>query len=314
LRGAAAAYPRAVSRLGWQMTQSRMCELIDTFPAFLTYWTRVQGKPLDDQLERWAMEYLSSCPELLDKQIEDYSSQNLDWRQIAREKVFPYLTERLPAMQEAHQNLLALCQPIYARAQQVLPFDSKAIFVIYVGIGCGAGWATTFRGLPAILFGLENIAESGWSDPQAITGLVAHEIGHLVHHHWRAQYGKPLGSGPWWQLYEEGFAQYCENLILAPSTWHQATDDNDGNWLDWCQRHKGWLAAEFVRTVDAGKPVSPFFGSWLEICGKSETGYFLGYEVIKELEKHFHLNEIALLENPEVYVRSILEQIKEHGG
>ena len=33
------------------------------------------------------------------------------------------------------------------------------------------------------------------------------------------------------------------------------------------------LTAEFLRTVDAGEPVSPFFGSWLEICGKSQTGY-----------------------------------------
>jgi len=288
--------------------------VIDTFPAFLTYWTKVQGKPLDDQIEGWATEYMSPWPELLAMQIEDYSSQNLDWRQIAREKVFPYLTERLPAMQQAHQNLLELCEPIYSRAQQVFAFDSKATFVIYVGIGCGAGWVTPFRGSLAILFGLENIAESGWSTPEAITGLVAHEIGHLVHHYWRVQHGKPIGSGPWWQLYEEGFAQHCESLILDSDTWHQGSGDNNDNWLDWCQNHKGWLAAEFVRTVDTGQPVSPFFGSWLEICGKSETGYFLGYEVIKELEKQFGLKEIALLEDVEFYLRPILEQMIERGG
>ncbi len=291
-----------------------MCESIDTFPAFLTYWAKVQGKPLDDQIEGWATEYMSLWPDLLVRQVEDYASQNLDWRQIAREKVFPYLTERLPAMQQAHQNLLELCEPIYSKAQQVLALDSKAIFVIYVGIGCGAGWVTLFRGSPAILFGLENIAECGWSDPETITGLVAHEIGHLVHHYWRAQHGKPINSGPWWQLYEEGFAQHCGSLILDSDIWHQASGGNDDNWLDWCKSHKGWLAAEFVRTVGAGKPVSPFFGSWLEICGKSETGYFLGYEVIKGLEKHFNLKEIALLDNTEVYLRPILEQMIERGG
>ncbi len=288
--------------------------VIDTFPAFLTYWDKVQGKPLDDQIEGWATEYMSLWPELLAKQIEDYSSQNLDWRQIAREKVFPHLTERLPAMQQAHQNLLELCEPLYSRAQQVLAFDSKALFVIYVGIGCGAGWATPFHGSPAILFGLENIAESDWSAPEAITGLVAHEIGHLVHHYWRAQHGKPIGSGAWWQLYEEGFAQHCESLILDSDTWHQASGDNADEWLAWCQNHKGWLAAEFVRTADSGKPVSPFFGSWLEICGKSETGYFLGYEAINELKKRFDLKEIALLEDSEVYLRPILEQMRGHSG
>ncbi len=288
--------------------------VIDTFPAFLTYWAKVQGKPLDEQIEGWATDYMSLWPELLARQIEDYSSQNLDWRQIAREKVFPYLTERLPAMQQAHQNLLELCEPIYSRAQQALAFDSKANLVIYVGIGCGAGWVTPFRGLPAILFGLENIAESDWSAPETITGLVAHEIGHLAHYYWRAQDGKAIGSGPWWQLYEEGFAQHCESLILDSDTWHQASGGNDDNWLDWCQSHKGWLAAEFVRTVDAGKPVSLFFGSWFEICGQSETGYFLGCEAIKELEKRFNLIEIALLENAEICLRPVLEQIIECDG
>lgn len=287
------------------------CEFVDTFPTFLTYWADAQHKPLADQIESWATRYMAQWPELLAKQIEDYSMQNLDWRQIAQEKVFPYLTERLPAMQQAYQNLLELCEPIYSRAQQVLAFDSKAIFVIYVGIGCGAGWATTFRDSPAILFGLESIAECGWSDTAAITGLIAHEVGHLVHRYWREQHGKPIGSGPWWQLYEEGFAQNCESLILGSETWHQASE---GEWLDWCQSNKGWLATEFLRTADAGKPISSFFGSWLDIRGKSETGYFLGYKVITELEKRFSLKEIALLENIEVHLRPVLLQMIERGG
>ncbi len=291
-----------------------ICEFIDTFPAFLAYQTKVQDKPLSERIERWATEYMARWPELLAKQTEDYSVQNLNWREIAREKIFPYLTERLPAMRQAHRHILESAEPLYSRAQQVLAFESKVIFVIYVGIGCGAGWATTFRGSPAILFGLENIAECGWSSPETIMGLVAHEIGHLVHHHWRAQHGKSIGSGPWWQLYEEGFAQRCEGLILDSDSWHQASGGNDDDWINWCRSHRGWLAAEFIGTVKSDQPVSPFFGSWLEIRGRSETGYFLGHEAIKELEKHFALKEIALLENVESHLRPILEQMVENGG
>ncbi|MGQ9854755.1 MAG: hypothetical protein ACUVTG_15310 [Candidatus Oleimicrobiaceae bacterium] len=280
-------------------------ECIDTFPAFLSYWARVQDKPLDEQINRWAMEYMSAWPELLAKQVEDYSTQNLDWRQVARERVFPHISERLSAMQKAHQNLPVVIDQIHVKAQQILDFDSPAIFVIYVGIGCGAGWATRFRGLPAILFGLEQIAECGWSDPESLKGLVAHEIGHLVHSEWRAQDGKPMESGPWWQLYEEGFAQYCEALIVGAENWHQAGGDKD--WVNWCQSHKGWLAAEFIKTVDSGGPVSAFFGSWFEIRGKRETGYFLGYEVIKELGNRWSLKEIARLEHVETHLRPVLE-------
>lgn len=289
-----------------------MGELVDTFPAFLAWWAKVQHRPVDDQIEAWARGYMAQWPELLARQVEDYSAQNLDWRQIAREKVFPYLADRLPAMYEAHHNLLEPGLSVYSKAQQVLSFDNDAILVIYVGIGCGAGWATSFRGSPAILFGLEAIAECGWSGPAAIAGLVAHETAHLVHYHRRAQGGKPVGSGPWWQLYEEGVAQYCEGLILDRDAWHQTSGDE--GWLDWCRRHQAWLAAEFIRMVDAGEPVSPFFGSWLGICGRSATGYFLGHEVIKELRKRLSLNEIALLENVEICCRPVLEQICQSKG
>jgi len=59
---------------------------------------------------------------------------------------------------------------------------------------------------------VENIAECGWSDAGAIRGLVAHELGHIIHYHWRAPKKKLPGEGAWWQLYEEGFAQRCETF------------------------------------------------------------------------------------------------------
>jgi hypothetical protein len=47
---------------------------------------------------------MAQWPELLAKQIEDYATQGLDWRQIAHERVFLYLDERLAAVQETHVN------------------------------------------------------------------------------------------------------------------------------------------------------------------------------------------------------------------
>ena len=290
-----------------------MFTLIDTFPAFLTYWAEAGRKPLDDQLDGWAAVYMSQWPELLAMQIGDYAAQNLDWREVARLKVFPFLAGRLPAMQAAHQNLLENCCPILNKTRQVLGFDEAVTFVIYVGIGLGAGWATTLGGSPAVLFGLEAIAECDWSDPAAIAGLIAHELGHLVHYSWRHRHGKPIGSDSWWQLYEEGFAQTCESRILDTEIGHQSRSNQAGDWLVWCREHAARLAAEFLRTVDAGSPVTVFFGSWYEICGRSETGYFLGHEVIKELEKQSALHEVALLENVESAVRPILENLVKRG-
>lgn len=281
-------------------------EIIDTFPAFLAYWAKARTKPIDEQIELWANDYMSGWPELLEKQIEDYSEQNLAWKQIARERIFPHLNDRLPAMRKARKNLLKLCPDICSKAEQVLGFNTSAYFVIYVGIGCGAGWVTTFRNKYPILFGLENIAESGWSDPESITGLISHEIGHVAHYHLRAQSNKTFGCDSWWQLYTEGFAQYCKALMNDSS--HLETPESD--WSEWCQQNKGRLAAEFIKAVDEGRPVNPFFGSWFEIEGHSETGYFLGHEVIKILGENMSFREIALLDDFAKHSREILEEMK----
>jgi hypothetical protein len=285
------------------------CNVIDTFPAFLAFWTESQHEPLDAQIEVWSAEYMVQWPELLEKQLEDYASQELDWRKVAREKVFPFLDSRLPAMKAAHKNLLEACGRIYSMAQKALDFEFDIVFVIYVGIGCGAGWGTQFCGSLAVLFGLENFAECGWSQPPSITGLVAHEIGHLMHDHWRAKYEIAAGSGPWWQLYREGFAQRCEHIILGQDSWHMKGDTYDNDWLDWCQEQRKWLAAEFLRLVDQGESVRPFFGSWFDIRGRKQCGYFLGYELLKRLEASMSIQEMALLDSEGERLRRELEKL-----
>jgi hypothetical protein len=281
-------------------------EIIDTFPAFLKWWDKAQFLPIEEQIENWEKKYLKLWPELLNKQIDNYDADGVDWHRIAHEKVFPYFKQRLPLMQEAHDNLCKLVEPLYDKAQTTLNFNSGIFIVIYVGIGIGAGWAAQYKNQPALLFGLENIAECDWSNHQAIQWLIAHELGHLVHYSWREAAQKTKSSGPWWQLYEEGFAQYIENLLAGDNNngFHQGVE-----WLSWCQENKAHLASEFLTIVDKGESAIRFFGSWYKIFGKSETGYYLGYEAIKELEKQFSFKDIALLEDVAVYLRPIIKDM-----
>ena len=287
-------------------------EILDTFPAFLTYWENCRDLPLDNQIDQWAQDYLSPWPGLLAMQVDDYREQDIDWRDVAREKIFPHLSERLPDMEAAHANLLAIGESIYEKALDSLGVSTPATFVIHVGIGCGAGWVTRFQGSPAILFGLENIAECGWQEKEAITGLVAHEMGHLAHTTWREGHQQSMGSGPWWQLYEEGFAQYLESLLVGDQRWHQVQGDSE--WLGWCQDNLGWLAVEFLHRVDRGEGVRPFFGSWFELCGKKETGYYLGCKAVQRLAEERSMDEIAQLEDPEGVLRPVLEKMASKVG
>ncbi len=283
-------------------------QMIDTFPAFLLFWSEVTGKDFEQQIDRWSSEYLVNWLELKQKTTDDYANQDMDWFTVARERVFPYLNERLPAMKVAHAGLLESYSGLLSLAQERLGFDSDIIFVIYVGLGNGAGWVTDYAGKPAILFGLENIAECHFETQPTLNGLIAHELGHVAHFHWRAEHGLSYGTGPWWQLYTEGFAQRCEHIILGQDLWHMKISSSDDRWLSWCQENKAWLAAEYLLAVTSGKAINSFFGSWYDIRGRKETGYYLGHEVIREMERNIPLTQIALLDNHDYGMRSILEQ------
>jgi hypothetical protein len=121
-------------------------QVLDTFPAFEKYWKVARHEPTDSQIDMWQRVYLSHWPELLDKLKLAYSVEGYDWNEIARTRIFPHLEERLPRMRQLHQNLLRLIPVLWGRTRSTLELDFQVRFVIYVGIGIGAGWATTYEG------------------------------------------------------------------------------------------------------------------------------------------------------------------------
>lgn len=284
------------------------CTILDTFPAFLEVWREVQHTSISDQIDAWHSQYMAYWPELRKKQLENYASEGANWREIAAQHVFPALPERLPAIQTAHDNLLGVCEQIYGHAVQVLGYDRPLVCVIYVGIGCGAGWADSYADKPAVLFGLENIAEEGWEKKTTLSGLMAHELGHLIHFEWREQENLDKQESPWWQLYSEGFAQCCESLILGKPSWHMKSSLGE-QWQMWCQENLQWLAAEFLRRIDCGDDIRPFFGSWFNLRGYKQTGYYLGQWLILDLLKQMSLREVALLDDVEGSFRELLNRM-----
>lgn len=136
-------------------------ELIDAYQDFLNYWTIASSKNLNSQVRLWQTPYMSKYSELLEKQIKCCKTENIDWHEIA-EKVFSALPDRLKLIQKARDNILAFYRLICTRALQKLGTDFNILLVDYVGIGCGAGWATKYNGQPAVLLGLENVAEEKW--------------------------------------------------------------------------------------------------------------------------------------------------------
>ena len=286
--------------------------VVDAFPAFERFWNKVAGKPVRQQVELWDREFRVRWPELREKQIDCYRAEGVDWATVARTRVFPFLEARLARMRALHTDLLRSLPRALARTRQVLGVRFPVRFVIHVGIGCGAGWATTYGGRPACLFGLENAAEchdggDGWS-----RRIVAHEVAHLAHQHWRGEVWEEVPD-PWWKLYEEGFATHCEREV-EPGTFPLRTGNAD--WLRWCDRHRGWLAQRYLRDVRTRRSLRPFFGSWYRIRGQTEAGYYLGSEVIREWTGELTLREVAVLSRPAIRrrVRATLVRFAELGA
>ncbi len=287
------------------------CQLIDTFDAFESWWAKARDLPIDEQIDLWASQYMAAWPELLEKQQKNYADMGCDWKDVAREHVFGKLAERLEPMREARRNLLRICPRVWGTVTTKLGLDCEVVLVIYVGTGCGAGWVTRYGGTPAVLFGLENVAECGWSGERALTGLLAHELSHVAHYHWRRQADLANGEGPLWDLYGEGFAQYCEHHIAGEDTWHMAEGYNPADWAHWCRENLAWLAGEFLRRLDDPEGIRAFFGSWFNIRGRSQCGYFLGHELIAGMAAETSVREIALLDTPEAkrVIRTGLERL-----
>ena len=279
-------------------TESQLAEIniIDTFPAFEKYWRQYRDSSTNAQVNAWVSEYMVNWPALLKKQIKQYQSEGIDWKKVARERVFPNLEERLPEMRLARKRLLEESQKIIRRAQLRFNDRHSLYVIIYVGIGLGAGWATTYVKSPALLFGLENIAEEGWTDKSEVRGLITHELGHLFHSFWRESVGKRFRSGPLWDLYTEGFADRFEQLLEDNENSHIAKDSDGQEWLDWCQENRQWIASEILKRLERKGDLRTFFGSWYKIRGHSQIGYFMGSELIKEFEKYYPLKKIATLD------------------
>jgi hypothetical protein len=133
-----------------------------------------------------------------------------------------------------------------------------------------------------------------------LTGLTAHELGHLWHSHLRDQSALVPAAEPWWTLYEEGLAQYCEHYVLHRESWHMQANQQD--WLTWCIGQRRCLALEYLRCAGNGNTTRPFFGSWYELQGHRQTGYYLGHELVTLWRLDYTLEQIAFWSADEIAV------------
>lgn len=260
----------------------------------------IDGLPADKdpkkRLEHW-FEHMANHPLVRRACIEDYEEAGLDWRQVALEKVFSRHDDWLERMKTAHRHL----QVIIPETLAVLPERTKlprteGVTYLYHGLGNGAGWVREIDARPAMLFGIEKIAELGWHEEARIESLVAHEYTHLTHAASRgmspAAFNELAETNALFRLYAEGVATYVENLFHG----RRKTAER---WFAACTKKTAVLKERFLGSLQA-EGTEAFYGDWHEVEGLHDVGYFLGLIFVEGLLEEMSFLDLARLETAHV--------------
>ena len=260
--------------------------ILDTYNEIISLFA---GKKFD--LSVWREYAHSISPSLANKVEMDASAYDMAAQVIP---VIEYATNNLMKLKETHESFIRATQHLETRVVCVFGTDLDVDVVLYLGLCNGAGWATSLDDRKTVLLGLEKIIELNWCDTDKMTSLIYHELGHLWHETVRIFH---FISGDGWeksvsQLYMEGVAMYCEQLLCGDMSKYHHHDDS---WRAWCEKHKEALFAEYMRRVDHEESIQDFFGDWCSYQGRSDIGYYLGCAFVKELRQTYSLIEIANL-------------------
>lgn len=263
-----------------------LMRIIDTYDKILESFPKREFN-----LAQWRS-YINSISIGLSQKLEDDAKHyDLD------NQVTPVINAALSnasKLEETHASFIQATQQLRERFIERFSCDLEVDIILYLGLCNGAGWATSVNGKKTVLLGIEKMIELNWCDLQSVSSLIYHELGHL----WHEQVGNfklstnKQSEKSIWQLYQEGVAMYCEQLMCNDfSFYHQ----NKEGWLEWCIKNKEALLHEFMRRVEQEESTQPFYGDWSHYQGYSDVGYYLGCEFIKSLLTKYSLTEVTNL-------------------
>ena len=269
-------------------------KIINSYNEIIDLFCEMGGK-FDLELYKNYTEKIS--PELYEKLRTDSSGYDFE------QEVLPVLEQAMKERDKLARINDSFSQVInvsLANVKEIICTEFPVKIVLYLGLCNGAGWATTLDGEPTILLGVEKMIELDWCDEVSVGGLVYHELGHI----WHEAVGtmnQPTNSVQEKyiaQLYQEGIAMYFEKLCVGVFITLHGSEDS---WWLWCTDHKQVLNQEYLRRLRENACAQDFFGDWCSYLGKSNIGYFLGYEFIACLAKKYSLLELANLDIKTVY-------------
>ena len=208
-------------------------------------------------------------------------------------------------MNRIHESFLSVTKNLNTKFVMYFGKTLDVDVILYLGLGSGAGWATSLENKKVILLGIEKIIELKWYDEKMLFALIAHELGHIWHMETGGVFHQQntMREKSVFQLFSEGIAMYFEQK-LCENDWFYHQDKV--GWLSWCKTHKSEIKQEYFFRVQNEISVQDFFGDWCSYQGYSDVGYFLGCEFIKFLISKLSIIQVAKLNNDRLYEEFML--------
>ena len=261
-------------------------KIIDTFQDMVDTFSN--GPFNMDKWEKYADHISPSLTKKVKADCRDYHFET----QIL--PIITHMLQNIEKAEQAHRSFVKAVEELPQKTADIFGEELEISIIFYLGLCNGAGWATDLNGQSVILMGIEKIVELNWCNERNMAALLYHELGHIWHYAHRTvpttvetQKQKAL-----WQLYTEGMAMYCEQLLYDdPNFYHQ----DQGQWLPWCQNNQSRLFQVYAQKMSAGESVQPFYGDWCQWEGHSDVGYFLGALLIRSLAEKYTLKELTNL-------------------
>lgn len=202
--------------------------------------------------------------------------------------------------EEAIRSFHAVTERLDKRITERFGRSPDAELILYLGLCNGAGWVTEQNGKPVVLLGIEKILELNWQGPDAMTGLIYHELGHVYQDCFGVLHREPeaMEDQMLWQLFTEGIAMVFEQeLAGTPDYFHQY----DRAWQRWCEENLERLKRAFAADLPAMTHDNQrYFGDWVRFEGHGDTGYYLGTRFVRFLLRTDSFDRLIRYELPAV--------------
>lgn len=246
--------------------------------------------------ELWEL-YAARISEFLPNKVEaDASEYNYN------NEVLPVINSLIlekEKMKTASDSFDLITTDLQENFMNMYGMDLDVTVILYLGLCNGAGWATSLGDKSVVLLGIEKIVELDWQNHENMRSLIFHELGHIWHHAIAPpkQLMNTLGEKSIKQLYDEGMAMVCEQLLCGDKNYYH---QNVNGWLDWCIANENKIKHEYLRRINNFESTQDFFGDWCSFKEHSDVGYFLGSRFIRFMLSQFELEDIAKFEMDKV--------------